>query len=232
MATEYRQYRFSRPPGATEFFLVRHGESAPIVPGQPIPQVDGQDDPALAPEGREQAERVGQRLADQQIDAIYVSSLRRTHETAAPLAARLGLTPTVDADLREVFLGEWENGGLRRHSVEGHPLVAQLFGEQRWEVIPGAETAEELTSRLTRALTRIAAAHPDQRVVVVAHGGVIGELVRLAAGGGHGFAFVGADNGSISHLVLQGDRWVVRRFNDTAHLGGFDLVAAPELPRT
>ena len=69
-----------------------------------------------------------------------------------------------------------------------------------------------------------------QRVAVVAHGGVIGEIMRLAAGGGRGFAFVGADNGSISHLVLHGDRWVLRRFNDTAHLSdGMDIDPEPDL---
>jgi len=65
-----RQARFRRPPGATEVFLVRHGESEPAVAGQVFPLVDGHGDPALAPEGREQAERV----ADQ-IDAgmVYVN---------------------------------------------------------------------------------------------------------------------------------------------------------------
>lgn len=230
MATEYRQHRFSRPPGATELFVVRHGESAPVVPGVEIPQVDGHDDPALAPDGREQAERVGQRLADQQIDAIYVSSLRRTHETAAPLASRLGLTPVVVHDLREVHLGEWEGGSFRRHVAEGHPTASRMFAEERWDAIPGAEATEALNARLRGALDGIVSAHPDQRVVVVAHGGVIGEVMRLAAGGGRGFAFIGADNGSISHLVVHGDRWIIRRYNDTAHLGGFDLDPAPSLP--
>lgn len=220
--TEYRQHRFRRPPGATEVFLVRHGESEPVVPGVVVPDVDGHADPALAPDGRWQAERVGERLADQQIDAIYVTTLRRTHETAAPLAAKLGLTPVVEPDLREVHLGEWEGGVFRRHAADGHPLVQELFEAQRWDVVPGAESTEALNTRLRAGLERIVAAHPDQRVVVVVHAGVIGELVRQAVGGQQGFAFIGADNGSITHLVVSGDRWIVRRFNDTAHLGGFD----------
>ncbi|HJL62229.1 MAG TPA: histidine phosphatase family protein, partial [Pseudomonadales bacterium] len=77
---EYRQHKFSRPPGATEVLLVRHGESRAAVPGQPFPLVDGQGDPELADTGREQAECVGQRLRHQPIDAIYVTSLRRTLE--------------------------------------------------------------------------------------------------------------------------------------------------------
>lgn len=228
MATkEYRQYRFSRPPGATELFLVRHGESKAVVPGEERPHHEGHDDPPLAPDGRVQAEAVGARLADQQIDAIYVSSLRRTHETAAPLAARLGLTPVVDHDLREVHLGEWEGGQLRQKAAEGHPLVIEMFQQQRWDVIPGAESSDAFGGRLRAALGRIVAAHPDQRVVVVVHGGVIGEVLRQASGSSQGFAFVASDNGSISHVVVHGDRWIIRRFNDTAHLGGFDLDPAP-----
>src|SRR5665213_717287 len=71
----YRQMRFQPPPGATEVLLVRHGESEPAIEGQDFELVDGQGNPALSPEGREQAELVGQRLAGERIDAIYVSSL-------------------------------------------------------------------------------------------------------------------------------------------------------------
>src|SRR4051812_40308834 len=94
--TEYRQMRFRRPPGSTELLLVRHGESEAMVPGRPFPLVDGHGDPELAPEGHDQAEQVAERLAGHPIDAIYVSTLRRTAQTAAPLAAKLGLEPVVE----------------------------------------------------------------------------------------------------------------------------------------
>lgn len=231
MAKPIRQARFRRPPGATELFLVRHGESEPAVPDRPFPLVDGHGDPALAPEGREQAERVGERLAAAGIDAIYVTTLRRTAETAAPLARRLGLEPRVEPDLREVFLGEWEGGLFRHHVAEGHPAAVRMMTEERWDAIPGGEPTDGFRARVRAGLERIVLAHPDQRVVVVSHGGVIGELVRAAVESPRAFAFVGADNGSISHLVVTGERWVVRRFNDTSHLGdGIDLDAAPSLP--
>lgn len=229
--TSYRQHRFRRPPGATEIFLVRHGESEPAVPGRPFPLVDGHGDPALAPDGHAQAGHVADRLADQGIDAIYVTTLRRTAETAAPLAARTGITPVVEADLREVHLGEWEGGLFRQKVAAGDPIVDRLFSEGRWDVIPGAESQEQLLTRTTQAIARIAANHPDQRVAVFSHGGVIGQLVAHASGGGKPFAFTGCDNGSISHLVLISDRWVIRRFNDTAHLpGGFDLDTGSTFP--
>lgn len=224
---EYRQLRFSRPRGACELLLVRHGESAAFRPGEQMPMVDGHGDPPLHPNGVAQAERVGERLADEGVTAIYVTTLQRTHQTAAPLAARTGIVPVVEPDLREVHLGEWEGGAFRRHVTEGHPLALQMLAEQRWDVIPGAEPGADFAARVRRGIERIATAHPDQTVVVVVHGGVIGQILALATGS-RAFAFTGADNGSISHLVVRGDEWVVRRFNDTAHLHmGFTTLPEP-----
>src|SRR5690606_25618435 len=84
---EIRQIRFAPPEGSTQVILVRHGESAPHVPGSPFELVDGHGDPPLGELGRWQAKLVGDRLKDEAIRAIYVSTLCRTHQTAAPLAA-------------------------------------------------------------------------------------------------------------------------------------------------
>ena len=223
MTAPVRQVRFERPPGATELVLVRHGESMPAVPGESFDLVAGQGDPALAPEGRQQAELVGERLAREGgIDAVYVTSLRRTAETAAPFLQRVdeagGAVPVeVEADLREVHLGEWEGGLFRIKMREMGPVAARMLEEERWDVIPGAEPAEAFRSRVRTAIGRIHGAHPDQRVAVFTHGGVIGRILAEATGA-RSFAFNGADNGSISHVVVLGERWIVRRFNDTAHL--------------
>jgi len=215
---EYRQHRFVPPAGATEIFLVRHGESMPQRVSEPFDLVGGQADPDLAPEGRDHALRVGERLAAERIDALYVTTLRRTAQTAAPLAEKLGLTPSVEPDLREIHLGDWENGLFRKNSADGHPLIDRLWDEQRWSVLPGAEDDEAFGARIRAGLSRIAEAHPDQRVAVFTHGGVIGEAFAQASATPERFAFLGADNGSVSHLVIHGSRWLIRRFNDTAHL--------------
>jgi probable phosphoglycerate mutase len=215
---QYRQHRFSLPNDGTEIVLVRHGETIPAVSGEEFDLVDGHGDPPLAPEGREQAERVAKRLAGEEIDAIYVTTLRRTSETAAPLAARLGLTPIVEADLREVHLGEWEGGRYREHVAEGHPLARELVRQQRWDVIPGAESNEAFAARLEAGISRIAATHPGRRIVAVAHGGTIGMILAIASGS-RPFAFIGADNGSISRIVVVGGTWIVRGFNEVSHLG-------------
>jgi probable phosphoglycerate mutase len=223
----YRQYRFALPEGATDLLLVRHGESAPARLDAPAPRVDGHSDPELAPEGRTQAEQLADRLVHEHIDAIYVTTLRRTAETAAPLAARLGLEPRVEPDLREVYLGEWEGVAFRKYVGEHHPTAVQMFLEQRWDVIPEAESNAAFASRVKAGLDRIVAAHPGQRVVVVVHGGVIGQALALATGAST-FSFLGADNASISQIVAMPAPWVVRRFNDTAHLDpAFTLVPTP-----
>ncbi len=217
VATEYRQAQFLVPPGAAELLLIRHGESQPAQPQAPFPLVDGHGDPALAPEGREQAERVAARLAALDIDAIYVTTLRRTAQTAAPLARLLGLTPRVAAGLREVHLGAWEGGLFRKMVAEHHPEAERMWAEQRWDVIPGAEPAAAFAARVREAIEQLAAAHPGQRLAAFTHGGVIGQALALASGS-RPFAFIGADNASISRLVVSGQQWIVRGFNDTAHL--------------
>lgn len=214
---EYRQFRFQPPPGATELLLIRHGESEPAVDGVPFPLVEGQGDPALSPEGREQAEKVCARLATEHVDAVYVTNLRRTLETATPLLRRLGVEPVVEPDLREAHLGEWEGGLFRKRVAEGDPIALRMYEEQRWDVIPGAEPMDTFAARVRSAVNRIAAAHTDRRVAVFTHGGVIGQILADSTGS-TAFAFTGADNASISHVVVTAERWIVRRFNDAVHL--------------
>jgi len=226
---EYRQAPFAPPAGALDLLLVRHGASMPWVPGHDFLLADGHGDPALAPDGVEQAHKVAARLATERIDAIYVSSLRRTHETAAPLARLTGIEPRLEPDLREVYLGDWEGGVFRQKVADADPLAVRMFELERWDVIPGAERSEAFAARVRAAVMRLASAHPDQRVVAFTHGGVIGSVLQQAARS-RGFAFANPDNASISQVVIVGDRWIVRRFNDTAHLTpAFSVAGAPPL---
>jgi len=225
---EYRQHRFQRPPGATEILLVRHGESRPARPDDPFPLLDGHGDPELAVAGRDQALRIGARLRHLPIDAVYVTKLRRTQETAAPLCAHLGIEPIIEPNLHEVHLGEWEGGLFRIKAAQKDPMIIRLQKEQRWDVIPGAEPNDVFHERIQRGLNNIAADRPDQLVVAVIHGGVIGHIIAHATGA-RPFAFNGADNGSISHIVMHEDIILVRRFNDASHLDETVLGGAETL---
>ena len=216
-----RQGGWVAPPTATTIILVRHGESEAAVPGKPFPTVDGHGDPALHEEGHRQAALVAERFVGQHVDALYVTTLRRTHQTAAPIAGKLGLEPIVEPDLREVCLGEWDNGEFRVRAAQNDPVIVRMRAEQEWGVVPGAETNEQLMDRTQRALHRLVERHPGGRVVAVVHGGVIGSIVAAAVGA-NPFAFGGAENTSITELIIDTafdpPRHLLRRFNDAAHL--------------
>jgi len=222
----YAQYRFRMPAGSTDLLLVRHGESAPMEAADFPRTPDGQADPELSELGREQAELLSKRLAQADLDALYVSSLRRTQQTAAPLVQLTGLVPRVEPDLREIFLGEWEGGEFRRLAIERDPRMMDLLRGGEWSLVPGGEPVAGFAGRVRDALVRIHEAHPDQRVAVVCHGGVIGQVVALATGA-RSLAFMACDNTAISQVILHGEHWTVRRFNDTEHLGPAFTQASP-----
>ena len=173
--------------------------------------------PSAQHAGREEAAHVAARLADEPIAAIYVSSLRRTAETAAPLAAALGLEPVVEPDLREVFLGELDGLNLQLRLEDGDEMVRRALREERWELLPGAERQEAFAARVRAGITRIAERHRGHTVVVFTHGGVIGQVLCEATGC-RPHAFARSDNASVTHLVITPRRWLVRGFNDAGHL--------------
>ena len=212
-----RQHRFVPPKGAADLFLIRHGETQGAVRGEMFPMVDGQGDPSLLPVGEAQAHAVGARLKAEPISAIYVTKMVRTHQTAAPLAGHLGLAPQVDPDLHEVFLGDWDGGEYRFRAAENDPAFVRAKERQEWGEIPGAETTAQLQARVKRGLQRIAVAHADELVAVVVHGGVVSAALAVATGS-PAFAFNGANNGSISRVVVHGERMILRGFNDVSHL--------------
>ena len=219
MAEGVPQRPFRAPAGATEVILVRHGASAVAFPDRPFPLVGGQSDPGLAPEGEAQAEALVDRLAAEPLAGLFVTPLRRTQQTAAPLAARLGLEPVLVPELTEVRLGDFEGGEWRIRAANGDPLVARVFAEERWDVIPNAEPMDDFARRVRTGIEKVVeSAGADAVVAAVSHGGVIAELCHQATGS-RPFAFMFVDNASLTRLVVLPDgRWVLRSFNDTAHL--------------
>jgi 2,3-bisphosphoglycerate-dependent phosphoglycerate mutase len=215
----FEQTPYELPAGATEIVLLRHGASAPPVPGIPNPLIGGHSNPALADAGKAQAELAAAGLAGEPISAIFCSTLRRTAETAAPFAAATGLEPVPISDLREVFLGDFEGGLYRIKTAEGDPIIKEVFAQEAWSAIPGGETFEHFGARITAGVEEIVRqTGPDKAALAVLHGAVIGQLCRQATDS-RAFAFVHADNCSVSRLVVNPDgRWLLRSFNDISHL--------------
>jgi 2,3-bisphosphoglycerate-dependent phosphoglycerate mutase len=122
-------------------------------------------------------------------------------------------------DLREIMLGEWEGGEFRIRVANGDPIAARLFEEERWDVIPGAESMEAFGGRIASGLRLIAdRTGPGATGAAVLHGGVIAEICRQVTNSSP-FAFLQVDNTSITRVVRDaGGRWLLRYFNETAHL--------------
>ncbi len=215
----FEQSPYELPPGSTEVVLVRHGASEAAVIGARFPLVDGHSDPALAEAGKAQAEMAAEALRHEDVAGIFASTLRRTQESAAPLAAELGLEPQILFELREVFLGDFEGGEYRIRQAQGDPVIQRVFAEERWDAIPGGESFEEFGARLRAGIEQVVAAvGPETTAVAFVHGAVIGQICRIATDS-RPFAFVHADNGSITRIVVHADgSWLLRSFNDINHL--------------
>ena len=160
----------------TTLLLVRHGE----IDWNSERCWQGYTDRSLNERGREQARVLGAELSGRPIDAIYSSDLLRARETAEIVAAEIGLEVRVDPGLREVDVGSWS--GLAHGEIE----ASDPDGFRRWQEggkgWENSESYEEIGKRVVAAVLGIAAAHPDQTLIVVSHGGSIRACRAAAAG--------------------------------------------------
>ncbi|MBC6463540.1 histidine phosphatase family protein [Actinomadura sp. HBU206391] len=146
----------------TTLYLVRHGQTVWHAENR----YAGVSDVALTATGQEQADRLGRWAEKSGLDAVWCSPLSRARATAAPAASALGLALRVDNDLREVDFGAAEGHTL----AELDPAVVAAFrADPVLGSFPGAEDPRSAAGRAVIALDRIAARHPGERVLVVAH---------------------------------------------------------------
>ena len=119
-------------------------------------------------------------FGDRPISAVYTSDLVRAQQTAAPLAKALGLTPVVDASVRERNYGSFE-GMSPEEIAERYPDEYAHWQTRDPEFRPGpGESQQMFHNRVVAALRAIVAKHPGERIVVVAHGGVLDNARRHA----------------------------------------------------
>ncbi|MFF3201972.1 bifunctional RNase H/acid phosphatase [Streptomyces sp. NPDC002962] len=201
------------------FVLLRHGET-PLTPQKRF-SGSGGTDPSLSDVGREQAERVAAALARRgTVQHILASPLARTRETAAAVAARLGLEVTVEDGLIETDFGAWE--GLTFGEVrERHPedLNAWLADPEA-EPTGGGESFAATATRIAATRDRLVAEYAGRTVLLVTHVTPIKTLVRLALGAPSESLFrMELSAASLSAVAYYADgNASVRLFNDTSHL--------------
>lgn len=140
----------------------------------------GHADPPLNQRGRKQARALARNLAGVHLEAIYSSDLRRASQTAAIVADARGVDVRLDPELRENDFGDWT--GLRRDEVERRFPEAALRRKRGLKGWSGGESYEEMADRVVRAVSRIAAAHREEEVLVVTHNGPIRAIHAHALG--------------------------------------------------
>ena len=149
----------------TKLYFLRHGQSI----GNLERRFLGHTDLPLSDLGRHQAERVAEALAGYHFDAIYSSDLLRACETAAPIAARLGLPVIPAPGLREIYAGLWE--GLTFPEISAaHPDSYRTFRTDIGIARPdGGESTQEVADRVFTAVTELARANPDKTLLLTSH---------------------------------------------------------------
>jgi broad specificity phosphatase PhoE len=201
----------------TEFFVVRHGETAWNAEAR----IQGHTDVPLTDKGICQARMAGRRLAGEKIDAVYASDLVRAFRTGQEIAASRSIEVIPTPLLREANLGLWQ-GMTLAEIAEKYP--EQYAGYRKDSVghrPPGAETLEELIGRCREFLAMAVRTHPSGRLAVAAHGGSVRGLLAAALGlGPELFKKIRMDNGSLSIFEITDGRIRVKLVNDTCHLIG------------
>jgi probable phosphoglycerate mutase len=189
---------------STTLLLARHGQTVWHAENR----YAGVSDIALTDVGRAQAEALGHWVAAHPVDAIWTSPVSRAVATAAPACRALGLTPHREPDLRECDFGVVEGRTLAEFAAED-PEAAEAFrADPVGHPFPGAEDPAAAARRGAGALRRIAAAHPGERVLVVAHNTllrlVLCTLLSIPAGE-YRRVFPRLRNAAISELRVNSD---------------------------
>jgi|YNPNPStandDraft_1061719.scaffolds.fasta_scaffold03051_10 broad specificity phosphatase PhoE len=203
----------------TELLLVRHGQSYANIAGR----WDGWSDDELTPLGRMQSEALARRLVREyggRITALYSSPLNRALQTAQIIGPVLGLCPIVVENLKEINFGELSGITLERMAREYPALFARWRDksdmEFRW---PGGEKRSDFFRRVARACDAIILKHPDEMVLVVAHGGTLRACLayllpdQFAQWWGYNVS-----NCGLTHVSIEGGQARLITLNDDTHL--------------
>jgi probable phosphoglycerate mutase len=151
----------------TSYFL-RHGESVSnAAPGRDLSDAEGD---RLTDRGHEQAALAAAHLDNLRIDRLWCSPLQRAQETAAPIAARLGLEVEIHDDLVELREGDahYELSGEEQRLARWSERMAAHPDDPDYAP-PGGESFADMVARVER-VKELLLAHSDQRILAVSHG--------------------------------------------------------------
>jgi broad specificity phosphatase PhoE len=188
-----------------EIVLARHGQSHGNLDRSLGP------DTGLTPLGRRQAQLLAEWLAAREyaFTALYCSPMRRARQTAEIANAHFGLEILFDPDLRETEVPY----------LDVLPRRANALGDE--PPPPMASEYEQMRQRVARALARILSEHPEGQVLVVAHAGTLGTLIRTILGT-HAL-LVHTALAAVHSLRWQDGRWNLQYMNRQHHLAAVSV---------
>ncbi|HEX5498411.1 MAG TPA: histidine phosphatase family protein [Thermomicrobiales bacterium] len=210
----------------THLLLVRHGRTE----GNRRNILQGTIDFPLDALGLAQARRIAERLADEPpADLLLSSPLARALTTAQIIGDRVGLAPAVVPDLHEMSFGRLEGVTVDEARAQRPDLLASLSNPASFDLVwPGGESRRGFHQRVRSTFHAILHTYAEERIIVVAHGGVIGAFLGQITGSSPNdpklFELV---NCGLTHVEVRGDHTLLHLRNDASHL--VDLVD-PDAP--
>jgi broad specificity phosphatase PhoE len=153
----------------TRLGLVRHGQTYANIEHV----WHGQTDTALTEQGQRQARLLGRHFHHyMQPEVVYASPLQRARLTAEAIAGQFGIPVRLDSRLMEFNLGDWE--GATFESLRGAGNVMEQLVRNPDFTAPNGESQNLVKKRMVEAIEEITHRHPQQNIVIVAHGVSIG----------------------------------------------------------
>ena len=173
-------------------------------------------DPELAAEGHEQAAKMAAYLGVEDVEAVYVSPLRRALETARPLCKVLGLEAVVSEGVAEFDRNSREYVPVEELRATNDPRWEKLLRGE-WDGVD--EDPSIFKARVVETVEDMIARHPGGRVVVVCHGGVINQYLAHVLGIETHVGFFYPKYTSIHRVMAarSGQRSIVS-INEASHL--------------
>ncbi len=205
-----------------EVDLVRHGESLYNRLGK----VQGHTNSPLTDLGREQARRVAEALKGRGVEVIYTSDLARALETARIIGEVVGLEPVVLEGFREIALGQWEGRPIEEIRKEDWENLELWYSRPMEAKIPGAESLKAFKGRVLATFQRVMGEHPQGRIALVSHGGVLSVIISHVLGLDlNNLWHFRLNNASLSRVVYG---YLVPKLvllNDTCHMNGLESAS-------
>jgi phosphoserine phosphatase len=202
----------------TKLYLVRHGETEWNASNK----IQGNMDTELNETGIMQAEFVASKLAEENIEVLYTSSLKRAKTTAQIISEQIKVEVKELHEFREICLGPWEGLTIKEIN-ERYSEHYKIYRENPADFnMPGAETFLQVSERFCNAINNIVIQNIDKKIVIVSHGAAIKAAIISILGIDicHYNKFR-VDNASISILNFS-DQYhggvVVECLNNTSHM--------------